>query len=218
MKLYGSLVSPYVARIVLAARAKGIDLVPEAPPGGGIKSPEFLALNPMGKMPVLEDGGKYLAESAVILEYLDEAYPQKPLMPSAPLDRAQVRVIARIIDLYIANQSGPFFRNMNPAARNEAEVEGAKKSLAKALADLEHFVSASGPCLTGKSLTLADCTALPSMLMTSGIVAGFGVKDLFEGLPKLSAWWQAMHADPLTGPFCKEYLAAMQAFLSSRRG
>jgi glutathione S-transferase len=217
MKLYGSLVSPYVARVVLAARAKGLDLAPEAPPGGGIKSPEYLALNPMGKMPVLEDGGKYVSESAVILEYLEDSHPQKPLMPAAPFDRAQVRLIARIVDLYIATQSGPFFRNMNPAARNEAEVEGAKKALAKAIADLEHFVSAGGPYLTGKSLTLADCTVLPTMLMTSGIVAGFGVKDLFEGLPKLSAWWQYVQADPFTGPFCKEYLAAMAAFLSSRR-
>ena len=81
MKLYGSLVSPYVARVVLAARAKGLDLAPEAPPGGGIKSPEYLAINPMGKMPALEDGGQCIAESAVILEYLDEAYPQTPLMP-----------------------------------------------------------------------------------------------------------------------------------------
>ena len=217
MKLYGSLVSPYVARVVLAARAKGLDLAPEAPPGGGIKSPEYLALNPMGKMPVLEDGGKYLAESAVILEYLEETQPQKPLMPTAPFDRAQVRLIARMVDLYVATQSGPFFRNMNPATRNEAEVEGAKKSLAKALADLEHFVTAGGPWLTGKTLTLADCTVLPTMLMTSGIVAGFGVKDPVEGLPKLSAWWQHVQSDPFTGPFCKEYLAAMQAFLSSRR-
>ncbi len=216
MKLYGSLVSPYVARIVLAARAKGLDLAPEAPPGGGIKSPEYLALNPMGKMPVLEDGGKYLAESGVILEYLEDSQPQKPLMPQAPLDRAQVRLLARIIDLYVATQSGPFFRNMNPATRNEAEVEAGKKSLTKALADLEHFTS-SGPYAVGAKMTLADCTMLPTMLMTSGIVAGFGVTNLFEGLPKLSAWWQTMQSDPLTGPFCKEYLAAMQAFLASRR-
>ena len=217
MKLYGSLVSPYVARVVLAARAKGLDLAPEAPPGGGIKSPEYLAINPMGKMPALEDGGQCIAESAVILEYLDEAYPQTPLMPKAPIDRARVRLLGRIVDLYIAAQTGPFFRNMNPATRNEAEVEGAKKALAKAMADLEHFAG-PGPYLAGQSLTLADCTVLPSMLMNSGIVAGFGVKDLFEGLPKLSAWWQFMQSDALTGPFCKEYLAAMAAFLASRRG
>lgn len=216
MKLYGSLVSPYVARIVLAARAKGLALAPEAPPGGGIKSAEFLALNPMGKMPVFEDGGTHLAESGVILEYLDEAYPQNPLMPKAPLDRARVRLLGRIVDLYVATQSGPFFRNMNPANRNEAEVEAGKKALAKSLADLEHFTS-TGPYAVGGALTLADCTMLPSLLMTSGIVAGFGVTDLFQSLPKLSAWWQRMQSDPLTGPFCTEYRAAMQAFFASRR-
>ncbi len=126
-----------------------------------------------------------------------------------------MRLLARIIDLYVATQSGPFFRNMNPATRNEAEVEAGKKSLAKALADLEHFTS-SGPYAVGAKMTLADVAMLPSLLMTSSIVAGFGVTNLFEGLPKLSAWWQTMQSDPLTGPFCKEYLAAMQAFLASR--
>lgn len=218
MKLYGSLVSPYVARVVLAARFKGLDLAPEAPPGGGIKSPEYLAINPMGKMPAFEDGGKYLAESSVILEYLEDAYPQKPLLPKDAMERGRVRLLARIVDLYIAPQSGPFFRNMNPATRNEAEVEAGKKGLAKAMADLEHFTSAQGPWAAGASLTLADCTVLPTVLMTNGIVAGFGVTNLFEGLPKLGAWWQHAQADALTGPFCKEYLAAMAAFLASRRG
>lgn len=217
MKLYGSPVSPYVARVVLAARAKGMDLALESPPGGGIKSAEFLALNPMGKMPALDTGNGCLAESTVILEYLEETHPQKPLMPQDPMDRARVRLLSRIIDLYVATQTGPFFRNMNPATRNETEVEGAKKALAKAMADLEHFMAA-GPYAVGKSLTLADCTMLPSLLMNQNIVAGFGVADLFEGLPKLSAWWRQMQVDPLTGPFCKEYLAAMQAFLASRRG
>lgn len=218
MKLYGSLVSPYVARAVLAARYKGIDLVPESPPGGGIKSAEYLALNPMGKMPALDVGGKCLAESMVIVEYLEDAHPQKPLLPRDAVERANARLLARIVDLYIAPQSGPFFRNMNPATRNEAEVEAGKKALAKALADLEHFVSAQGPWANGAAFSLADVAMLPSLLMTSGIAAGFGVTNLFEGLPKLGAWWKHCHADALTSAFAKEYLAAMQAFLASRRG
>ena len=50
MKLYGALASLYVARVVLAAKAKGVDLVPQMPPGG-MKSPEHLAMNPLGKIP-----------------------------------------------------------------------------------------------------------------------------------------------------------------------
>jgi glutathione S-transferase len=217
MKLYGMLVSPYVARVVLAARAKGLALEPQPAPGGGIKSPEFLAINPMGKMPAFEDQGRCLAESMVILDYLEEAYPQQPLLPADPLDRAQARLLGRIVDLYVAAQLGAFFRNMNPAQRNEAEVEAGKKALAKALADLEHFMGA-GPYALGDRLGYADCAILPNLLMAGGIVSGFGVTNLYEGLPKLGRWFQQMQVDALTAPFIKEYTAAMQAFLASRRG
>ena len=218
MKLYGSLVSPYVARAVLAARYKGIDLAPETPPGGGIKSAEYLALNPMGKMPGLEVGGKCLAESMVIVEYIEDTHPQKPLLPKDAVERANARLLARIVDLYIAPQASPFFRNMNPAKRNEEEVEAGKKALAKALADLEHYMNPQGPWANGTTFSLADVAMLPSLLMINGIVAGFGVANLFEGLPRLGAWWKHCHADALTSAFAREYLAAMQAFLASRRG
>jgi glutathione S-transferase len=217
MKLYGMLVSPYVARVVLASRVKGMDLAPEAPPGGGFKSPEYLGLNPMGKMPAVEDHGRSIAESMVILDYLDEAYPQKPLLPVDAIDRAHARLLGRIVDLYVMAQGGAFFRNMNPAQRNDAEVETARKALAKSLADLEHFMGA-GPYAIGDRLGYADCAILPCLLMTGGIVTAFGVTNIYEGLPKLTRWFQQMQADALTGPFIKEYGTAMQAFLASRRG
>lgn len=216
MKLYGSLVSPYVARVVLAARLKGLSISLEAPPGGGIKSPEYLAINPLGKMPTLEDGGHYLAESIVILEYLDDAHPQKPLLPPGALDRARVRLLGRITDLYVMSQGAGFFRNMNPAQRNQTEVEAAKQGLAKALADLEHFMG-SGPYALRDVPTQADCAMLPCLLMMSGVVAAFGIADLYADRPRLKAWFARMQQDPVTGPFIMEYNAAMQAFFASRR-
>ena len=65
MLLYGGLASPYVARVVLFARLKGIDLKPVMPEAG-IKSPQFLALNPIGRMPVLDVDGAVIPESEVI--------------------------------------------------------------------------------------------------------------------------------------------------------
>src|SRR5512145_2766913 len=62
MKLYGGLASPYVARVVLFARLKGLALEPQMP-AGGLKSPEYLAKNPMGKMPALEVDGTVIPES-----------------------------------------------------------------------------------------------------------------------------------------------------------
>lgn len=216
MKLYGSLASPYVARVVLAARWKGLALAPEPPPGGGIKSPEYLRMNPMGKMPALEVGGRCLAESMVILEYLDDAHPASPLLPAAALDRAQARLLGRITDLYVMATGGGFFRNLNPAQRNAAEVDAAKAALGKALADLEHFMG-PGPYALGATPTQADCAMLPCLLMMGGIVAAFGVTDLFEGRAKLTAWMAQMKKDPVAGPFIGEYQVAMAAFLGSRR-
>ena len=58
MKLYGAIASPYVARVVMLARLKGIDLPLERAPGGGLRSDEYRAFNPIGRMPSLEVDGR----------------------------------------------------------------------------------------------------------------------------------------------------------------
>ena len=85
MKLYGAIASPYVARVVMFARIKGIDLTPTEAPGG-IKSAEYLKLNPIGKMPTLEVDGQGIGESTIICDYLEDTLPQKPGLPTEPLN------------------------------------------------------------------------------------------------------------------------------------
>lgn len=70
MKLYGSIASPYVARVVMYAKIKGIDLPAQETPGGSLKSPEYLKLNPIGKVPALEVNGQAFGESTIICDYL----------------------------------------------------------------------------------------------------------------------------------------------------
>jgi len=60
-------------------------------------SAEFLRINPAGLVPALTDGGAILTQSTAIIEYLEEAYPDPPLLPSAPLDRARVRALAQTV-------------------------------------------------------------------------------------------------------------------------
>ena len=96
LKLYGALASPYVARVVLAARYKKLDL-PVEMPGGGLKSPEYLAMNPYGKMPTLEHGGRHVIESQVICEYLEELYPAPSILPGDALARALARTVSRAV-------------------------------------------------------------------------------------------------------------------------
>ena len=97
MKLYGSLASPFVARVVLFARLKGITLTPQMPEGG-IKSPEYLARNPMGKMPVLDVDGAALPESEVICEYLEDLHPGSGGLPGDAMARARARLVSRVHD------------------------------------------------------------------------------------------------------------------------
>jgi glutathione S-transferase len=219
MKLYGSPVSPYVARVQMAVKAKGIDVAVESPPGGGIKSPEYLAMNPMGKMPTLDDAGTAVPESGIILEYLEDAGGGKSLLPQDAKGRARVRTVARIVDLYLVAQSGGFFRNMNPAQRNQAEVDAAIAGTKNALGYLEFYTDATGPYLCGKQLTIADCTLLPTLLMTvKFLLPAHGQAAMLASFPKLNRWYEAMLADAQWSGFCKDYCDGFAAFIKSRAG
>ena len=91
MDIYGSILSPFVARCILAARFKGIKHT-FSMPKDGIKSPAFLKLNPLGKMPAMKDGKLTLFESSVIAEYINGKSKKKPLVPSAAKAAAKVRL------------------------------------------------------------------------------------------------------------------------------
>lgn len=215
MKLYGMVVSPYVARVTLAAKLKGLTLPATPPPGGGLKSAEYLALNPLGKIPALEVDGRVIPESMVILDYLEDAHPQPALLPAAALDRAQARLLGRLVDLYVMNSGGAFFRNMNPAKRNEQEVEAGKEAFLKSLAHLEHFMGA-GPYAVGDRVGYGDVAILPCLLMMQQIVAAFGISDMYAGLPRLSRWWQQLQTDASMSAFVAEYQVAVSNFLTRR--
>lgn len=216
MKLYGALASPYVARVVLLARVKGLDLRTEMP-AGGLKSPEYLALNPFGKMPTLDHDGQALIESQVICEYLEELHPTPALMPADPLGRARVRTLCRVLDLYVTPESGALFRQLNPATRDAAAVEAARGKLATALPILDGLVG-KAPHTGPAGISLADCALLPYLrLMRKTVVPAFGVTDPLT-LPNLARWSECMAAHPVAGPFVPEYEAAVDAFLKMLRG
>lgn len=215
MKLYGSPVSPYVARVSYAARLKGLPLVPEMP-AGGIKSEDFLRINPIGKMPAMDVDGRALAESMVLLDFLEDAHPNPSLLPAYPVDRAQARLLGRIVDLYVMPQGRAYFGNMNPATRKIDEVAEGTVAVRKALTQLEHFMG-NGPYAVGHKLGYADIAMLPCLQMMSLVAGACGIVDLFEGLPRLSSWWRQMQTDPTTAAFIDEYHNAFMSFVASRR-
>lgn len=217
MKLYGGLASPYVARVVLFARLKGLALEPQMP-AGGIKSPDYLTKNPIGKMPALEVNGTVIPESEVICEYLEDVYPDSGGLLGGPLERARARLVSRVHDVYIAPHASILFRNMNPKTRDAAAVAGASSALGTGFGYLQHYVTAA-PFAAGDQLSLADCTLLPSFLiMRKTAFPMFGIADPTAGEGPLGRWWSAVEADPVTGPFLQEFGASVDAFLRMLSG
>lgn len=96
MKLYSFFRSSASYRVRIALNLKGIEYeyVPCHLRKGEQRSETFLALNPHGLVPMLELDGAVITQSLAIIEYLDECYPQHPLLPREQLGRARVRGIA----------------------------------------------------------------------------------------------------------------------------
>ena len=97
MKIIGSFVSPYVRKVLACIHLKGLsyEIDPITPFFG---NDEFRMLSPLCRIPVLIDGDFSTSDSSVICEYLDEAYPERPVLPADPKDRARARWLEEFAD------------------------------------------------------------------------------------------------------------------------
>lgn len=100
LKLYDFPMSPRArkVRIVLAEKGLSYEKVTVDITKGEQKKPEFLAINPYGKVPALQDDGLAVYESTIIMEYLNDKYPNPPLLPVDPGHRARARVLMHYAD------------------------------------------------------------------------------------------------------------------------
>lgn len=157
----------YRVRIALALKglaydSRAIDLRTGAQGGVG-----FALLNPQGMLPYLIDGATGLNQSLAILEYLDETYPEPPLLPADPVARARVRSAALTIacDIHpLGNLRVLNYLKDKLAATPEAADDWARHWIETGLAALEEVAeSSTGAYLCGDELTLADVCLVPQM-------------------------------------------------------
>jgi glutathione S-transferase len=213
MDIYGSILSPFAARVVLAARHKGIKhkiIMPK----DGTKTPAFLKMNPMGKMPVIKDGSTILFESAVILDYLDAKYKKKRIVPSAAKAAAQTRLIGAIFAEYVQGAMYPLFAQMNPATRDQAVVDAKFAELNRAL-DVAEGLMAARPYAAGNSFSMADCFAVPTLFFLGALAPGFGIANVLGERKKLNRYMAKMRKDKLVGGVLNEMGEAMKAWQAS---
>ncbi len=160
LKLYDFPMSPRArkVRIVLAEKGLQYEKITIDITKGEQKKPEYLAINPYGKVPALQDDGTTVYESTIIMEYLNEKYPNPPLLPADPGQRARARVLMHLGDnaydgALAAIVGQVFFKPKGEA--DQSVIEKAKQDLQTCFERLERELG-NNDYLLGSTFTLAD--------------------------------------------------------------
>jgi glutathione S-transferase len=190
--------SPWAWRVHIALEEKGIAYEPVLVTfsSGDLKKPDYLAMNPHGKVPVLRDGDLVVYESAAILEYLEEKYPSRPLLPASPEARARTRIEELECTMYLAES----FRGLAQIAFFTPEDKRDPKTLAERRSDVRgelarldgRITGRGGPFVMGEALTRADTTWIPFVEIAGR--AGASIDG--ATMPALAEWRDRMRQLP----------------------
>lgn len=171
MDLYTYYRSSAAYRVRIALNLKGLDYQAIAVHLAKAEQREtkYLAVNPLGLLPALDIDGQVLIESQAIMEYLEEAYPDTPLLPESAFDRAHVRALAQLIacDIHPLNNSRVLNYLAGPlAVDQDARVAWYQYWVAQGFAALEQLLAKdprTGRFCVGDQPTLADCALIPQV-------------------------------------------------------
>lgn len=213
MKLYIGRLSLFSRKVDIALGEKGIAYECEHVPftqekGYDPKHPVVLAHNPKRQVPVLIDGDLALYDSTVIFEYLEELYPNPPLYPATPQERARVRLLEMDADeILFAPVRTLLFRTEPPHpdparhAQNVAAGKAGEEAIALRFADLDRRLQ--GQDFFCGSLSVADIGMFMTILFTQRLLG-----PSLDPHPALAAWYRRLLARPAFAKAAAEIAAA----------
>ncbi len=216
IKLCGIPLSNYFNKVRIALLEKDIphDLDMTAFPS---QDPEYLKRSPMGKIPFLETEHGVLVESQVILEYLEDQYPAKPLYPQDAFARARVRETMQVLELHLELVAR---RLLGAALFGAPASDETKKEVAR---DLEKGLRAFstlakfGPYLAGKDFTMADVAAVMHFPLISLISKNVLGSDVLGGIHQIGDYFKLMRERESVQKVEADRNAAFNALMSSRQ-
>jgi len=212
LELYGFSVSNYYNMVKLALLEKGLPF--KEVPFYANQTPEVLSVSPRGKVPVLKTERGFINETSVILEYIEQTQPGKPLLPEDPFERAQVLALCREIELYIelpgrACYAEAFFGMPVP----DAIKEKTRAELLLGFATLGRHGKFS-PYVAGDRMSLADLYFLYSVSLALQVGRKVFDIDLLADMPTAKALMERLEANPNVQRIAADKEAAMPEFLA----
>jgi glutathione S-transferase len=216
VKLYSLPLSPFAARVRSVIYAKNLDIEIVQAPADWTTSADYRALNPLARVPVLVlDDGTTLPESGVIVEYLEDAFPNPPLRPAAAADRARVRLVTQVAELYVTGAMMPLFELHDTPTRDEAAIAVQLKKFDAALAQLERLL-VPGRYAFGDRMTTADAWLMPMRYAIGGLMGFAGLPHLIDAYPAIAGYDAVARADPHLGRVWAEMEDGLKAFMTRR--
>jgi len=200
--------SPNAWRAMLTLEIKGVSYVSHRidPSEGGHKTPEFLAMNPRGKVPVLKDGGVVVHESLAIMAYLERKHPDPPLFGTTVVETGLIwqrtfEVMNYVRDPIDNGVVRPLYRGK--ATSEASAIQAAAVEVHEGFGWIEQ-VLARTPYLAGAALSAADVATMP---IIQGLVRALGRPDsapldlgflpLEKRYPSIAAWLRRLESLPV---------------------
>jgi glutathione S-transferase len=186
-----------IVRLVLEEKGLPFERVNIDVTKGENRTPQFLKLNPRGKVPVLVHstpaGDVLISESSVINEYLEEVFPDPPLMPNAVAKRARVRSLVYLFDTELSPTTGLLIIEKllkKPEEQRADFVAERLKATREILARVSEM-KGDGPYLAGDDFSLADASYIPVLAVMAPV--GINLEDEF---PRLGSWMAEVKKRP----------------------
>lgn len=175
LTLHGSPISNYYNKVKLALLEKGVPFE-EKLVNFRDKDEALLSLSPMGKIPFLTTAQGCLAESQVLLEYIEATHPQPPLLPKDPFAAAKVRELVTLLDWHLEMAARQLYgvAFFGAPALSESNAARIRREVEEKIRGLKRILKLA-PYAAGDSLTMADCSAfadLPLVGMATKAVYG----------------------------------------------
>ena len=195
MKLYDFLPCPFgqKVRIVLAEKSLTYELIQIDLAQGDQRRPEFQRLNPFARVPVLVDEDTTVYDSTIIIEYLEDEYPEPPVLPTIGSSalRARARLFEDFADASFTPQVGQLMAEMARAEgeRDQARLQRLHRLIERALDYLNHELT--GQQFLAGDFSVADIGFVPRVL----VLGDLGIEASINR-PNVDAWIKRMLERP----------------------